>query len=177
MADRFAGEITIGGKVPAALLEEFLAELNSTGASIGGYDGPEFGAQTAEQLRKVLDESGHLFLVDDQARYGQFEQLEAFLCEHGIPFDRHSEGKYEFKPENVGFRPGMKKPLVVQSDNDGNELLNVERVRPMAKELAQLATGRTARDKLLAAVVKTIRALNKLLPPEIEPLPPLEIME
>ncbi len=177
MADNFPGEITIGGKVPANLLEEFLGELDSTGAKVGGYDGAEFDAKTAHDLRQALDENGHLFLADAEARYGQFEELEAFCVQHGISFDRHSDARYEFDAENVYFRPGMKGPLVVRSDNDGDDLLDISLVRPIARELVGVvAAAATNRKKLLAAVTKTIRALNKLLQPEVEPLPQLQII-
>ena len=39
MGEYYPGEITIGGKVPAALLEEFLREATSTGASRGRLRG------------------------------------------------------------------------------------------------------------------------------------------
>jgi len=177
MADYFPGEITIGGKLPAMLLEEFLGELNSMGAKVGAYDGAEFDAKTAADLRQVLDENGHLFLADDQARNGQFEELERFCVDHRIPFDRHSDARHEFNAENVMFRPGMKRPAEVPSNNDGDALLRVESIRPVAKELARLVTTKLTREVVLAAARKVIRQLYALLPPEIEPLPPLEIEE
>ena len=109
MADYFAGEIRIGGKLPADLLEEFLGELNSSGAKVGGYDGAPVACKNAEELRHALDENGHLFLVNDEARYGMFEELEDFLCEHDIPYDRHSDARFEWDAENVTFRPGMER--------------------------------------------------------------------
>lgn len=75
------------------------------------------------------------------------------------------------------FRPGMKQPVVMSSNNGGDSLTDVDRLRPVAKELARLATARLTKDKLLAAVRKASRILKKLLPPEVEPLPPLEIVE
>ena len=177
MADYFPGEITIGGKVPTGLLEAFIGELKSAGAKVGGYDGAEATFQTAEELRKALSNDGHLFLVDDQARFGQFEELESFCTKHGIAFDRHSDAKHEYNAENVYFRSGMKKPESVPSNNDGDALLRVETIRPVAKELARLVTTTLTREKVLAAARKVIRQLHSLLPPEIEPLPPLEIEE
>jgi hypothetical protein len=177
MADCFPGEITIGGKLPANVLETFLGVVTSAGAKVGGYEGAAFDATSAKGLIEVLDENRHLFLVDDEARYGQFENLEAFCIKHNIPFDRHSSARYEFDAEKVMFRPGMKRPLGVPSNDDGGMLLNVETVRPVAKELARLATAKMTREKVLAAVTKVSKMLNKLLPPDIEPLPPLEIVE
>ena len=53
--------------------------------------------------------------------------------------------------------------------------MDVERLRPVARQLARLATGRLTKDKLLAAVKKASKKLAELLPPEVEPLPPLQV--
>ena len=143
---------------------------------VGGYDGTEFNCQNADELRQALEENGHLFLADDQARFGMFEELEGFLCEHNIPFDRHSDARYEFDAENVRFRPGMDRPLDVPSNGTGDDLMDVNMIRPVAKELARLAVGKLTKDKLLAAVKKASRKLNKVLPPKVEPLPPLQVV-
>ena len=158
MSDRFPGEITIGGKLPAGLLEAFLGVVSSSGAKVGGYEGAAFDATTADGLREVLDENGHLFLVDDEARYGQFEKLEAFCVQHGIPFDRHSSARYEFDAEKVMFRPGMKRPLEVPSNNDGDDLLDAEH-HPSRSPGTGAAGDREddEQDKLLAAVAKVSR--------------------
>jgi hypothetical protein len=177
MADRFAGEITIGGEVPAALLEDFLGEAMSTGALVGDYDGSPFAAKTAEELRQALDEKGHLKLVDAEANCGMFEELEGFLCEHDIPFDRHSDAQYQFDGENAVFRSGMQCPLIMLCDKSGDSMVFMDQIRPIAKELARLATAKMAKDKLVKAVAKAGRKLNKLLPPEFEPLPPLTVTE
>ena len=176
MGEYFPAEITIGGKVPARLLEEFLAEIRSAGAKVGGYDGAEFACQDAEELRQALDESGHLFLVDDQASFGMFEDLEGFLVDNGIPFDRHTDTKHEFDAENVRFRPGMKRPARVSSNSLGDDLMDVDKVRPVAKALARLATAGVNKERLLAAVLTVSRKLKKVLPPEVKPLPPLKVV-
>jgi hypothetical protein len=176
MADYFPGEIRIGGDIPADLLEELFGELSSTGAKIGGYDGTDFNCQNADELRQALEENGHLFLADDQARFRMFEELEGFLCEHDIPFDRHSDARYEFDAENVRFRPGMERPLEVPSNGTGDDLMDVNKIRPVARELARLAEAKLTHDKLLAAVQEASRKLNEALPPEVEPLPPLQVV-
>ena len=175
MADYFPGEIRIGGTIPGDVLEAFLGEVNSTGAKVSGYEGMEAAFKTAADLTEALDENGHLFLVDDQARGGMFEELEAFCVKHGIPFDRHSDARYEYDAENVSFRSGMKEPVSIPSNNDGEDLFSVAAVRPVVKELTKVVTARLNREKLKAAAVRIIRHLNSLLPPEVEPLPPLEL--
>jgi len=175
MGEYYPGEITIGGKVPAALLNEFLSEVASTGASLGDYEEATFTAKTVEELLKVLDDNGHLRLADSQARWGHFEGLEALCFRHGIPFDQHSDAHYEFDAENIYFRPGMERPAKVPSDNAGNDLIDADEVRTFARELERLATAGPGREGLLAAVVKVSRRLNKILPPEVEPLSPLQV--
>jgi hypothetical protein len=160
-------DITIGGKIPAALLGKFLAELDSTGAKVGSHGGGESGAGNAEQLRRVLDGNGHLPLTAEDVR--AFEGLEGFCMQHDIPFDRHSA------TGNACFRPGMRSAM--SPDQGGEALLDAGTIRPIAKEVARLVTVRLTREKLLAAAAKVIRHLNSLLPPEIEPLPPLKIEE
>lgn len=158
------GEIIIGGKLPAAQLEKFLGSIASSGAKVGGHDGEGFSAKTAEQLRQVLNENGHLLLVAD--RNEQLDELAGFCVEHGIVFDRRGDNG------NICFRQGMKYP--VSPDKGSDALLDVGNIRPLAKEVARLVTVTLTRQKLLAAATKVIRHLNSLLPPE---LPPLEIEE
>ena len=177
MADCFPGEITIGGGVPASLLDEFLREVASTGGSVGGYEGAAFDRLDAEGLRQALDGDGSCNWRTPRRRFGQFEELEDFCVRHGIPFDRHSDAKQEYDSENVRFRPGMERPVVVSSDNCGRDLVEADGIRSVAKELARMATAGTTGDKLLAAVEKAGRKLDGLLPPEVEPLPPLEITD
>ena len=175
MGEYYPAEIRIGGKVPATLLEGFLSEIASAGISVGGYDGPAFDCKNADDLRQSLDDQGCLVLADNQASYGQFEGLEAFCITNDIPFDRHSDAHYEFDAQNVRFRPGMEHPAQVCSNNCGDDLMDADKVRPVARALARLATARLDREGLLAAVRKASRKLNKALPPEVEPLPPLEL--
>ena len=78
MADCFPGEITIGGNVPASLLDEFLREVVSTGASVGDYEGRMVSLDAllgAEGLLKSLDEDGHLELADAERVSGSLRSL------------------------------------------------------------------------------------------------------
>jgi len=157
-------DITIGGKVPAVLLGEFMDRLNSTGVKVGRHGDADPAFKTAEQLRQVLDDNGYLILVADQDR--QLDELEDFCTRHCIPFDRHTA------TGNISYRPGTKRR--VPPDKGCDALLDTGNIRPLATEVARLVTTTLTREKLLAAVTKVIRHLNSLLPPE---LPPLEIEE
>ena len=104
-----------------------------------------------------------------------FEDLEMFCVKHGIPFDWPLKTVTNTTAENVRFRPGMKEPENIPSNNAGEDLFTVKAVRPVVKELTRVVTAGSTREKLKAAAVKIIRHLNSLLPPEIELLPPLQV--
>ncbi len=109
MADRMAGEIFIGGQVSRDLLPDFLEALSAQFVTIE-WGGAQFCPETAEDLLANCEEhqgSVVLRLCHDEARYGVFETLETFLRDHGIPFDRYSDGRYEFDPLWTCFRPGQ----------------------------------------------------------------------
>jgi len=60
-------------------------------------------------------------------------------------------------------------------DQEGSAVWSADKVRPVARELARLAKAKLTKDKLLAAVQKASRKLNKVLQPDIEPLPSLKV--
>jgi hypothetical protein len=104
-------------------------------------------------------------LKDDQATNGCFEELEDWLGEHGIPFDRHSDGHCELDAENVSFRPGMKEPAVHYATNSGEGLF------PRAKAEA-------ARDALKAGRnAEALTILEEELGGRVPELPPLKLGE
>ncbi len=113
------GEIIIGGTLPAALLEEFLDTIDSSGLKVGKRDGADAAFQDAEQLRRVLNENGHLLLVADQER--QFNELEEFCVQRGIAFDRRGDGG------NVYFRQGLQRP---ESSDKGSDALLARKYPP-----------------------------------------------
>jgi len=83
--------------------------------------------------------------TDDEARYGQFEELENWLTSHGIDFDRHSDARYEYDGENAYGR-GRKRPVILNADQSGKDLVRAEEVRkilasqePPDQKLARIA--------------------------------------
>ncbi|MNW54911.1 hypothetical protein D3C74_325360 [compost metagenome] len=59
---------------------------------------------------------------------GQLEELEEYLVEQGIPFDRHSEGYGEIAPELRVFRPGLIDRVMIRS-NEGEAYLSTNALR------------------------------------------------
>ncbi len=97
MGDNFRGTIYF----PAHMIDDEIKQQLEC-------EGVEFDQDG--NLKQVEDfvwiQDGLFVLSDWQASWGQFEDLENLLKLKGIPFDRDSEGYYEYNPEEVIFRPG-----------------------------------------------------------------------
>ena len=104
MSDRFPGAITIGGSIPRRLLD-LLAEMVATESV--SIDWQYTLDKTA--IRVAIEEAAArgetVRFTDDEAVGGMFEELEGWLTNHGIDFDRHSDARYEWDAENVRPRP------------------------------------------------------------------------
>lgn len=83
MADRVSASITLGGVLPRALLEEFVAVVAGEALSTE-WDGPAF-------LATDIRSDGPLDLMAHQVPWGRFEELEGFCIEHGLRFARWCE--------------------------------------------------------------------------------------
>jgi aspartate oxidase len=144
MSDRFPAEITIGGMIPRRLLDELAGMIASEGVSIDWqYTLDEAGVRAAIDTAAARGET--VRFTDDEAVGGQFEDLENWLTSHGIDFDRHSDARYEYDGENAYGR-GRKRPVTMNSDQSGNDLVSAEEVRrirasqaPADRKLTQIA--------------------------------------
>ena len=172
MGDYFPGHISIGGAIPRKLVGRLCKEIAESGVSLD-YGTADFEPKSADELLEAAKTSGTLELMNDQARYGQFEELEAFLVKHKIPFDRHSDAKYEFDPERVVFRPGMKGPKILPATNDDDVLVRADDVMDVVKALdAALAAPNPT---LHAAWPEASQKLKELCGDDIPGLEPLTI--
>jgi len=83
-------------------------------------------------------EDGLFTLIDHQARYGEFPDIEELLQSKGIPFDRSSAGKYDYDPEHRIYRPaGDNQPEVnvtMPTNNAGAEVVDVDTVRDLMEQ-------------------------------------------
>ena len=163
MGEYYPAEIRIGGNLPARLLEEIPERDQPPPASrVGGFDGPAFDwPRPSTTCVRSLDDAG---MPGPGGRPGELRAVRGiggFCIKNGIPFDRHSDAHYEFDAENVYFRPGMKHPVQVSSNNCGDDLMAADEVRTVAKALVRLAKTKLTKEKLLAAVAKAGRKLNK----------------
>ena len=178
MSDYMAAEIRIGGKVPARLVPELCEQITGEGVGIEMGSIP-FRPESADQLLAACEDHDGvrlLCLYDDQARWGRFERLEAFLRKHRIAYDRFSEGKYEYTPEAARFRPKEGLVLLV-TDPSREPIVAASGLAPVEKALArgigQLDRGKTAAG--LQSLKRALRLLREKLPPAVPPLRAFEI--
>ncbi len=163
MSDRIPALIEIGGPIPRALVPKLLRRIKAEGLRWNWCEEP-VAASTPEELLTELKrhDSEVLSIGDDQAAWGEFE-LEDFLMEHNITFDRRSDAKYEHDGLLVQFRPGMKEPAERLATQDGEATLRLDDLRPIQKLLRK---GKHH---------EALAELDKLLD-AIPPLPPLSIV-
>ena len=170
MSEHMSAEIWIGGPIPAALVPELCAEI---GGEVAALDWGEvsFSPDTAAELLAALrNDLGVplLHLHDDQARWGQFEGLETFLQKHGIPFRRRSEGKWEYDPELIEFRPnvGMVRYM---TNNTGEPVVCIRELQTVelsvAKAVKLLGGGSAA--KALTKMRGALRQLREQFLPAV----------
>jgi hypothetical protein len=158
MSDRFAGFITIGGSLRHTDLDRFVTMCHDEGL---GFDGvPESRDEIEQRVRTVNMRRRPLAMMDDQARYGQFNDLEALCTKLGLTWCRRSEGKYEYDAEYVWWQPGMAAPRDCYSTQNGEVLVTAEKLVEILRDAVPAA------DK----VNILITYLKANTPPEIPPL-------
>jgi hypothetical protein len=160
MSEPIPAEIEIGGQFPASLVEDLLSAIDEDGAATD-WDGDRVPQSTDELLKAVAEDTDgqrHLRLCYSDANYGQFPSLEGFLREHQVPYDRHSDAKYEYDGELVRYRPGMPSPRVFHASQDGQILVPASDLAPLLAllDVDLMATG------VAVGVQNTIEAASRL---------------
>lgn len=162
MSDRMSAYISIGGRLARSRVPELLKAITAAGVSLEWGDS-FFTPASAKELLAFLHD-GRLWLCDEQALYGEFPNIEALCRRLRLPYTRYSEGKYEYDPEVVDWRPGMAEVLTRTASNYGTTTyVPTEDVK---KVLQHLEAGRVSKAK------KLLRALC----PEVPELPPFQIV-
>src|SRR4051812_21621358 len=107
MGEYSSARIRIGGKIPQWIVPELCQAISREGLSLEEA-GQLFQPQSGRDLlaaRQLVDGQLVLQLSEDDAYYGGFAELEAFLIRQEIPFDRHTEGHHMWAPHCVLYRP------------------------------------------------------------------------
>lgn len=165
MSDRFPGLIDIGGEIKTP--EQFHSMASAIASQGVSHDWGDADVDVSDVVEMVFDpdrDNAPLKLMDDQARSGEFEELEETLRELGIPYQRHSDTKYEYDGELAWWQPGMKKAGVVNATQDGEPTVTLKEL----KEAMQM-DGRS--------ITETLHAVEQLIKEKSPPrLPPLTVL-
>jgi hypothetical protein len=175
MSDRMAAEIWVGGKLPRSLLSEFpISDLRLD------WDENPVDASSEEGILSARDECCLLHFADCEAANGEFAELEGWLREHNIPFQRQSSGKYEYDPCFVEFRPDLpgKPDRVSLTTQEGAPVICREEIEKALQSMARLVkdTKRSA-EKRLQAWERIYNKLDCSIPPKLPALPKFEIVD
>jgi len=180
MSDYMAAEITLGGPVPKRLVGPLCAAINKEGVSLQ-WGGTSFSPTSAKHLlaARCQDERGVsvLRLYAEEKPYGTFELLEKFLCRHGLSFRRYCDGKYEYDPEIIEYRPalGMVRYLAARNGEPHVPLTALRASQEaVAGAIALLGQRRAAH--ALRHLKKLLGDQRKYLPPEVPPLEAFEVV-
>ena len=160
MSDYYPAEIRIGGPIPQIILTELIRAIVDEAVSLDGYGGPDV---TEEALWQAFHQGAIVALYADQARYGQFDSLEAFLVKHRIHFDRYSEAFCEFSAEAVFYRGG-EEAIALPAGQSGHVLLRFEDIVGILDDSALDDGGKVGAIRCLVAR------------PETEPLAPIRFI-
>jgi hypothetical protein len=119
MADYIAAHIAIGGKLAGSKLEELSSLIEDLSAE------DDWSSPADQQyLQKCSDDRKPLALYDDEARYGEFEELERFCTRNKLTFKRQSSPKYEHEGQIRLFSPDCGDRYIGATD-DGEPYLKL----------------------------------------------------
>jgi hypothetical protein len=168
MADYVPAWIEIGGRLPTSLADT-LIRLILVEALRDDFGGEPLVASDADELLSYAEGSDQapatLKAYHETVHNGQFAELEPWLEEHNIGFDRHSDAGAEFSAELVRFRPGWPAPTVTLLDAIGREVILTEYI---LEALHLLRGGKTA---------AAIKHLAELANEGVAPLEPLAFVD
>jgi hypothetical protein len=164
MPDCFATQIIIGGSIPKKAVTELLKVIGDSGLSLEWGDA-SFCPTTEEELLDALADDGLLHLYDDQCAWGELPELILFLQDNQIGFDKRVEGRYEYGPQLVRYRPGMKDLLIQTTTNDFVPIIEQVEVEK-ARNLLRRSKPRAA-----------LKLLEELCSPDVPKLAALTIEE
>ncbi len=123
MADYMAAHIEIGGKLVRCKLKELVSLIEELSAEDYGSSPPN-----QEYLQTCADENKPLALYDDQARYGEFPELEEFCIANKLTFNRKSSPKYEYEGQIKVFSPDSGEQVIGATD-DGEPYLKLSELK------------------------------------------------
>lgn len=163
MSETYCAWIRIGGRIEKPNLQILMQEIRQSSVMLN-WGEPLFEPKDADELLNARKD-GWLWLCDEQARYGEFPELEETCRELDLAYQRYCEAWCGFDAEIVDWRPGMTEPLIRTCSNEDSEIV-----------LVDWATVRDALTAIEAGRSNDAIAQLWSLCPRLPDLPPFEIV-
>lgn len=165
MSDYMAAQITIGGCLSRAIAQRLCKVITQTGVSLD-WDEARFEPAVPEELisaRRTIDGEWLLSLMDNEARYGSFVDLEDFLVKHEIPFDRQSDSGHGYDACLVTYRPEAGR-IEWLANSQGQPAVPVAPIWDLEEELRVLARANASRFLLQQMLRQALANLADAVP-------------
>lgn len=144
MSDRFGVQIAIGGTCTREVYDDLMIKIEERG--------PEC----------VDTDDGHLSAYYVEVSDGCLEEVELFCTQNRLEWHKHVEGKYEYDPACIWWRPGMDHSSYGYARQDGEPLILASDIETILNEPQDC----------LATAIRNL--LGRETPPEIQNLKILE---
>ncbi len=171
MSDRMPAEIRIGGALPKHLAPAFCRVVREAGGSLH-WDEPRFRPHSAGDLLAAR-QNRRLVLRATECPDGEFTALEQFLCQRHMPFDRWTEGKFDYNTCRVAYR-SPRRMVVTLTDRQWQLLTAAVPLWRIAADMEALVR-RVSRPGTAPVSVHDLRQLarrlRRALPVRVPPLP------
>jgi hypothetical protein len=134
MSEPIGMSISIGGTLPANLLDEFLSAVKDEISDVN--EGP----LTIEDLKA---EAGNGSITwQGTSNYGLCQDLTKFCREHNLSYNQSSDAKDEYDATMEYWVPGMKDPVSLETNAEGRLRVDATKVRPLMDLLLSLLKNR-----------------------------------
>ncbi len=168
-ATRTSASIRIGGHIRHDLVDPLIDVICASEVSLD-WCGPPFVPETASDLADALGADGILCLVDAEREGGAFTDLEVFLSEYRIAFDRATGAAGDLDGETIRYRPeiGCTSWLADQAGEPVVVAAEVERARVLVRSALEQRAPEFVR--------RALSALDQVLGPAVPGLEPFVIV-
>ena len=163
MSETFPTEIRLGCAVRREQVRTLIRAINAAELQ-DEWGSPIVEIESEAQLLEYRNEKGLLWFCHIEQNWGTFKDLEAFLVEEKIAFDRRHEPVYEYNGELVQYRPGFEQPVVTEANASGRAVAQVSELKEIRDRLKLCQTMDDIRQ-----VIERVNALCSS-----EDVPPLE---
>jgi hypothetical protein len=176
MGDPIGMDIWIGGSLPEKLVDKFVKVLRN---DLSDVTGPF----TERELRNEIKGNGPIQWMA-VPNMGECDDLKEFCRKHKLSYIHHVEAKYEYDAELHYWVPGMKEEKDLASTQDGDQMIAVDKIRPICDLLMAysqqgpkclpLFLNTPGLEKIAEAGLKRPSRALKMIEKEINNLMPVE---